>query len=173
MFEVEDGTIESALEIFDEWLLPASAQSPLEACDAAGLLWRLALEGVVAEERWRKLSDLFDSATAGFWPFVDLHAALAHLSAGERARAQRLAQAIERCTESGDYAALRARLVTQPGLKALDAWSEGRYAEAAELFAGMRSFLGDAGGSRIQLAVFESIEQSSVIPPRSAAGLVQ
>jgi len=58
-------------------------------------------------------------------------------------------------------------------LKALDAWSEGRYAEAAELFAGMRSFLGDAGGSRIQLAVFESIEQSSVIPPRSAAGLVQ
>jgi len=51
MFEVEDGNIESALEIFDEWLLPASAQSPLEACDAAGLLWRLALEGVVAEER--------------------------------------------------------------------------------------------------------------------------
>lgn len=162
MFDVENGNFPSALDILDGWLLPAIAQSPLDACDATGLLWRLAIEGVDAGERWRKISDAFHAATSpGFWPYVDLHAALAHLNAGEEIRAQRLAQAIERCAEGADYAALRARLVTLPGLQALDAWADGRYGEAAELLARLRPFLGDAGGSRVQLEVFKSVEDEA------------
>ena len=162
MFDAEEGNVASALGIFDGCLLPASAQSPLDACDAAGLLWRLAIDGVDDESRWCKISDAFErTTTPGFWPYVDLHAALAHLNAGKKARAQRLTHAIERCAEGGDYAALRARHVTQPGLQALEAWAEGRYAEAAELLAGLRPFLGDVGGSRIQLEVFKSIEQEA------------
>lgn len=162
MFDVEEGNVASALGILDTWLLPVIAQSPLDACDAAGLLWRLALEGVDDGGRWRKISDAFHAATTpGFWPYVDLHAALAHLNAGEEIRAQRLAQAIERCAEGVDYAALRARLVTLPGLQALDAWADGRYGEAAELLARLRPFLGDAGGSRVQLEVFKSIEDEA------------
>jgi hypothetical protein len=168
MFDAEEGNIASALAILDGWLLPAIAQSPLDACDAAGLLWRLAIEGVDDGGRWRKVSDAFDEATTpGFWPYVDLHAALAHLSAGEEIRAQRLAQAIERCAEGADYAALRARHVTLPGLQALDAWADGRYGEAAELLARLRPFLADAGGSRVQLEVFKSIEDEAATRRRA------
>ena len=163
MFDAEEGNLASALDIFDDWLLPASAQSPLDACDATALLWRLAAEGVDDEARWCRVSDAFErTLTPGFWPYVDLHAALAHLTAGKQARAQRLAQAIARCAEGSNYAALRARHITQPGLRALGAWAEGRYGEAARRFAALRPFLGGAGGSRVQLEIFTSIEREAV-----------
>jgi hypothetical protein len=162
MFDAEDGNIDPALGILDEWLLPASEESPIEACDATGLLWRLAADGVADAGRWLRLSDAFErKLTPGFWPFVDLHAGLAHLAAGKRERAQQLVGAIERCADGDDYAASRARSVTYPGLHALLAWAEGRHSEAAGLFADLRPSLSRAGGSRIQLAVFESIPSQS------------
>jgi hypothetical protein len=163
MFDAEEGNVSSALGILDAWLLPASAGSPLDACDAAALLWRLSIDGVDDEGRWCKVSDAFErTVTPGFWPYVDLHAALAHLSAGKKSRAQRLAHAIERYAEGSNYAALRARHITVPGLRALGAWAEGRYGEAAALIAGLRPVLDDAGGSRVQLEVFKSIEHETV-----------
>ena len=84
MFDAEDGNVASALDVLDAWLLPASAGSPLDACDATALLWRLAADGVDDEGRWCNVSDAFErTLTPGFWPYVDLHAALAHLTAGE------------------------------------------------------------------------------------------
>jgi hypothetical protein len=163
MFDAEDGNIASALGILDTWLLPASAGSAPDACDTADLLWRLATAGVDVEDRWRKVSDAFErTMTPGFWPYVDLHAALAHVSAGNKARSQRLVQEIERCAEGNNYSALRARHITRPGLRALDAWGEGRYGEAVEFLAGLQPVLGDAGGSRVQLEVFKWIEHEAV-----------
>jgi hypothetical protein len=163
MFDAAQGNVASALGILDAWLLPASAQSPLDACDATALLWRLSTDGVDDDGRWRRISDAFERAlTPGFWPYVDLHAALAHMAAGQKARAQRLAQAIERCAQGTDYAALRARQITRPGLRALGAWSEGRYVEAAARLAGLQPLLGDAGGSRVQLEIFESVGREAL-----------
>ncbi len=158
MFDAELGNVASALGILDTWLLPASAQSPLEACDAAALLWRLTTDGVGDAGRWDKISAAFErTTTPGFWPYVDLHAALAHLTARNLPRAQRLVQAIERCAEGDNYAALRARFITLPGVQALRAWSDGRFGEAAELFERLQPVLGGAGGSRVQLEIFKSI----------------
>lgn len=171
MFDAEAGNVASALGILDAWLLPASAGSPLDACDATALLWRLATEGVDDEGRWCKVSDAFErTMTPGFWPYVDLHAALAHLSAGKQARAQRLVHAIGRCAQGSHYAALRARRITQPGLQALGAWAEGRYGEAAGLLADLRPVLADIGGSPVQLEVFKSIEREAVRRQRARQG---
>lgn len=161
MFDVERGELESALAILDETLLPAGVESSLDACDAAGLLWRLTLEGVDSEARWLRMSEIFDRLAAGFWPYVDLHAAFVHANAGQTARLQRLSATIARCAHGSDYAALRARLVTRPGLQALAAWGDARYAEAADRLAQFRPFLGDAGGSRIQLELFTSLEREA------------
>ncbi len=170
MFDAAEGNVASALGILDAWLLPASEQSPLDACDATALLWRLSTGGTDDEGRWRRISDAFERAlTPGFWPYVDLHAALAHMAAGQKARAQRLAQAIERCAQGADYAALRARQITRPGLRALGAWAEGRYGEAAALLAGLQPLLGNAGGSRVQLEIFDSIGQEAVRRQRARA----
>ncbi|HTO42558.1 MAG TPA: hypothetical protein VML56_00615 [Burkholderiales bacterium] len=163
MFEAEEGNVEPALAILDAWLLPAGSRSALDACDATALLWRLTSDGVDDAGRWSKLSDAFEQIlTPGFWPYVDLHAALAHLTAGKQERVQKLAQAIEQCAKGDSYAALRARHVTQPGLRALRAQAEGRYDEAATAFAGLQPFLGCAGGSRVQLEVFQGIEREAV-----------
>ncbi|HTS21139.1 MAG TPA: hypothetical protein VMN79_04940 [Casimicrobiaceae bacterium] len=162
MFDVEEGNVDAALAILDDCLLPACAGSQLDACDAAGLLWRLASEGVDDRGRWAKISEVFArTVTPGFWPFVDLHAALAHACAANATRLQRLAGAIERCAQGGGYAALRARLVTLPGLRALEAWDRGRYGDAAKLLTALRPFLGDAGGSGIQLELFRDIEREA------------
>ncbi len=158
MFDAEAGDFASALGVLDTWLLPASARSPLDACDATALLWRLATDGVNVGARWRRVSDAFErTLTPGFWPYVDLHAALAHSTAGKKWRARRLVRAIGRCAERDNYAGLRARHITQPGLRALGAWADGCYGEAAELLAGLQPLLGDAGGSRVQLEVFKNI----------------
>jgi len=162
MFDVEDGNIPSALGILDGWLLPSIAGSPLDACDATALLWRLASEGVDVADRWRRISDAFEGTLApGFWPYVDLHAAIAHIAAGAPARMQGLAAAIERCSHGGNHAAVRARHITGPGLRALGAWAEGRYREAAARLAILHPFLESAGGSRIQLELFGSIEREA------------
>lgn len=162
MFDAEEGNVESALAILDDWLLPAGEKAALDACDAVALLWQLVAAGIDDGGRWRRISDAFEQTlTPGFWPYVDLHAGLAHLGAGQTERMRRLMQAIERHARGADYAALRARHLTQPALRALAAWSEGRHGEAATLLAGLRPVLGDVGGSRIQLEVFKSIEREA------------
>jgi hypothetical protein len=168
MFDAELGNVASALHILDTWLLPASRQSPLDACDATALLWRLTIDGASDGGRWNSISDAFErTTTPGFWPYVDLHATLAHLTARQLPRARRFVHELERCAEDGDYAALRTRFITLPGVRALGAWSEGRFGEAARLLARLQPVLGGAGGSRVQLQIFKSI--SSEAARRQAA----
>jgi hypothetical protein len=162
MFDAADGDPRSALGILDGWLLPAAAHSALEACDATALLWELTRGGLEAAGRWHALSDAFERCLwPGFWPYVDLHAALAHLAAGNPDRARHLAQDVDRCATGCDHAALRARRITQPGMRALIAWAEGRYAEASAGFAALRPVLGDMGGSRVQLEIFTRLEREA------------
>lgn len=160
MFDAEEGNVDAALGILDRWLLPASATSPLDACDATALLWQLATSGFDDSERWQKLSSTFEKTmTPGFWPYVDLHAALAHLQAATPVRMQALSLAIQHCADGNDYSALRARHITLPGLRALTACSQGRHGEATGLLADLRPLLCEVGGSRVQMGIFESIER--------------
>ncbi|HET7763606.1 MAG TPA: hypothetical protein VFK92_00785 [Burkholderiales bacterium] len=172
MFDADAGNLEPALGILDRWLLPASDESEIEACDATGLLWRLTAEGVADGGRWMRISGAFErNLEPGFWPFVDLHAALAHFAAGQQARALRLVDAIERRSEGRDYAAQRAGRITLPGLRALVAWSEGRHAEASSLFLGLQPVLAAAGGSRVQLEVLARIGRAAVRSKQPTRGL--
>ncbi|HVY08135.1 MAG TPA: hypothetical protein VHB46_19325 [Burkholderiales bacterium] len=162
MFDAAQGNVASAIGILDGWLLPASAASLPDACDATALLERLSADGVDDAGRWRRISDAFEAnAMPGFWPYVDLHAAIAHLSAGNAARVQALSQAIDRSAQGNDYAALRARHVTRPALRALRAWTAGRHAQAVDLFADLQPILAEMGGSHIQLDIFRRIEQDA------------
>jgi hypothetical protein len=162
MFDAADGDPRSALGILDGWLLPAAAHSALEACDATALLWELARGGLETGDRWQALSDAFDRCLwPGFWPYVDLHAALAHLAAGNVARASQLSRDVDGRAAGSGHAAMRARRITQPGLRALFAWAGARYADAATDFAALRPLLGDMGGSRVQLEIFARLAQET------------
>jgi hypothetical protein len=158
MFDVDAGNVGPALGILDQWLLPGGDKSPVEACDATGLLWRLTEKGVPDGGRWRRLSDAFErTLTPGFWSFVDLHAAVAHFAAGQQARLLRLVDALGRCAERDDFAGRRARSVTLPGLHAL--------------LAGEHPSLAGAGGSRVQLELFARFGRGSAHVHREGDGL--
>lgn len=160
MFDAENGDIDSALSILDSWLLP-SVESPLDACDATALLHRLSAEAVEDDGRWSRISDAFEQTwTPGFWPYVDLHAGLAHLSAGQRERAERFKKRIDAVALGDDYAAWRAKGITQPGLEALTAWSGSSPEQAARLLAEFGASVSGAGGSRVQLDIFRRLERS-------------
>jgi hypothetical protein len=162
MFDAEDGNVDSALAILDAWLLPGSRQSALEACDAAGLLWRMQSDGVDCAGRWDKVSEAFElTVRPGFWPFVDLHAALAHVSCGRHDRMRALVEAIEQSGNGSSFAALRVRHVTLPGVRALEAWANGRYGDTARLLARLHPILPAAGGSTVQLEVFRHIAREA------------
>jgi len=162
LFDAEEGDVASALNILDACLLPASARFTLDACDAAALLGRLASDGIDVASRWRRISDAFEATlTPGFWPYVDLHAAVTHLCAGEHDRAHRLTQVIAQCAQGENFAAMRARHITEPWMRALKARADGRYDEAAALFSALEPVLGQAGGSRLQLEAFQNIGEQS------------
>jgi len=170
IFELDSGKHEHALEILDRWLLPASHDSLLDACDATTLMWRLELEGLDAGKRWQRLSDAFDQSTPGFWPYIDLHAGFAHLQAMHISRAHRLRTAVRACTRGDDYAALRARKITLPGLNAMWTRAIGQPAKASDMFAALQPLLAEAGGSGAQLEIFyrfasKSAAHSSCAPP--------
>jgi len=175
MFELEGGDTRSALEILDDWLLPSGENSALDACDATSLLWRLELEGVDTGARWRRVSDAFEQTAPGFWPYIDLHAGFAHSLAAHPARARQLASAVEARAQGQDYAALRAREITLPGLAAFAAILDGRLAEARRMFARLEPLLAEAGGSQAQLEIFYAVgnELEASAPGRSQRGFMQ
>jgi len=154
MFELEGGGRGDALEVLDEWLMPAIDESVLDACDATALLWRLDLGGIDAGTRWRRLSDAFERTAPGFWPYVDLHAGFAHWLADQGLRARRLETAVADYARGHTHAALRARRITLPGLAAFAAIADGRIADALPMLARLKPLLAEAGGSKAQLELF-------------------
>jgi hypothetical protein len=163
MFDADSGNVDSALSILDAWLLPPIMDSPLEACDATALLHRLSVEGVEDEGRWTRISDAFEHTwTPGFWPYVDLHAGLAHLSAGQPARAEGFRAKIDAVALGDNYAAWRAKRITQPGLDALSAWAGSNHGQAVQLLAEFGPSVNGAGGSRVQLDIFRRLGREAV-----------
>lgn len=155
MFDLDMGRPESAVSILDGCLLPASDSSPIDACDAVALSWRLARAGIDVGHRWSRLSGAFGQRwQAGYWPYVDLHAAVAHGEAREPQRLQALESAIAACAAGNSFAGQRARRITLPTLGALDAWLAGDREGAVSRLAAIPGRLLEAGGSRAQLGAF-------------------
>lgn len=157
MFDVDNGRLDSAINILDNSLLPAADRWPLDACDAVALAWRLARAELDVGPRWKRLSDAFQCFwRPGFWPYVDLHAAVAHGEANQPERLLALESGVAACAASDGYAAERARRLTQPALQALDSWLAGDFDDAAKRLSEVPK-LAEAGGSRAQIGVFVSV----------------
>jgi hypothetical protein len=115
-------------------------------------LWRLADEGVDVGNRWFSLSDAFERPwQPGFCPYVDLHAAMAHLRAGQGLRADRLMRSVELGAAENHPSGIRTRNVTMPLLRAIDVWGGSDRHAASGAPTNLRPLLDAAGGSRIQM----------------------
>ena len=133
-----------------------AAGSASDACDATALLLRLEFDGLEPGRRWSVLSDCWAAQAApGFWPFLDLHAAIAFNFAGDHCRANAFERAVARCARGDTPVARKARAVTLPGLRGIESFAAGAYEDAAGTLRTLRRSVEQIGGSHAQQELFD------------------
>jgi hypothetical protein len=162
MFELESGNPERALAILDDALMPRAAGSSSDAADATALLWRLGLGGAEAGGRWTTLSDCWAvHAAPGYWPLMDLHAALSFSAAGHGLRTRALERAIAARVGCGERAVSEVHVLTLSGLRAVETFVDGDYARARRMLVELQPMLQRIGGSHAQLDLFRRMYQEA------------
>ncbi len=147
---------EAVLALYDGPIFGEPSGMAFDLDDAASLLWRLHLRGVDVSERWAVLADAFEAKGGwGDYAFDDFHAMAAFVGAGrtDAAREVMAAQAVA-LERPGDNA-LFVRAVGLPAMRALEAFGEGRHADAADLLRPIRSQTHLFGGSHAQRDVID------------------
>jgi hypothetical protein len=151
LFHLDRGDADAALAIHDRHLAGTEGGIRSGLLDASSLLWRLSLVGTEPGARWGELADRWARAEyCGLRPFADVHAMLAFVGAGRRTQGRRLTGRLRgtavRCADLRTVVTERAL----PVCAALEAFGEGRYAEAAERLDALRRLPPGCGGSHAQ-----------------------
>jgi len=151
LFHYELGEIDEVLALYDGPIRGDRSGLALNMLDASALLWRLHLGGVDVGNRWRPLAeDWRPLARDGNYAFNDMHAMMAFVGAGMDGLARELLEAQrEAMTRNGDNA-IFTRDVGHPATLAIQAFGEGRYADAVSLLAPLPPIASRFGGSHAQ-----------------------
>jgi tetratricopeptide (TPR) repeat protein len=151
LFNLALGRRAQALAIYDWRIRPHMDRSLSMLIDATALLWRFELLGADTGRRWGELASRWEPHAAdGYCAFSDLHAMMAFAADGRRESAEVLLGAQQRRAGEGGTNGEMTRLVGLPASRALRAFGEGRYAEAAERLGGLPQLAHRLGGSRAQ-----------------------
>lgn len=151
LFHLDLGRDADALALYDSRIRPEPIGVQLMMLDATALLWRMHLNGVDAGRRWDELADAYEgSDEAGFYAFNDMHAMAAYAAAGRARAAAGLLQAVQAAAGGGDTNARMTREVGLPIVTAIDAFGQGRYADAVSLLLPVRYKAHAFGGSHAQ-----------------------
>lgn len=156
LFELDLGRADAALARYAEAIDPAQATSPPmpTLADSASFLWRCGLYG--ADPRplpWAEVAALAARAfpNAGF-AFADLHAAIAAAGAGDRAGVARRVGELEALVADGK---LPQGAIVPLLCRALGAYADGDFDEAARLLEDASGDMARIAGSHAQREVFE------------------
>jgi hypothetical protein len=155
LFLLEAGDVPGALSVYDRTLHhDDSGDVALELLDATALLWRLHLEGTPVGGRWRPLADAWTrSLSPGYYPFNDMHAAMAFIGAGDLGRAHDLVVALERFLDQGDPSTTGWAMTATVGLaicRGLVHFAEGSYEAVLDELLPIRGHVHEFGGSHAQ-----------------------
>ena len=152
LFNLDNDRYDRVLEIYDTALRPEPSEVQLEMLDAAALLWRLHLRGVDTGDRFEALAATYDAHAAehGFYAFNDMHAAIAYVATGRDKAADALEKAAASEVEGGGTNARMTREVGLPIVRAIRAFSAGRYGETVDLLMPVRYRAWIFGGSHAQ-----------------------
>jgi hypothetical protein len=153
LFALESLDRVTALQRFDAHLAADPSQISLQRLDASSLLWRLHLLGADVGPRWAALAagwDLSD-ATAGLYPFNDLHALLALIGTGDLGAARGWLRRVE--TQSARHAGSNRTVAKEVGLPLMHgmlAYADGRFDAAVQALYPLRALTHRVGGSHAQ-----------------------
>jgi len=150
----------SALRIYDETLHHAGSPGvAMEMLDAAGLLWRLHLDGVDTGSRFAALADAWAAKDETPWyVFNDLHAIMAFVGAGRQAEAEAVVKRLRAFARDGRGAPSNRVMVNGAGLaaaEALAAFGRADHAAAVGHLFPVRHHLSVFGGSHAQRDAYQ------------------
>ena len=156
LFHLELGQYDAALALYDGPLLRTMRPLALNLCNASALLWRLDTLGCDVGERWRDLLTQWqDHADGKCLMFIDLHAAMAELGAGQEALVERRLGWMRETAASSVEGASCYRDVGVPLIEGLMEFRRGAYARAVELLQPIRLDLWRIGGSHAQRDIID------------------
>jgi tetratricopeptide (TPR) repeat protein len=156
LYYLEFGDVEKVLALYDKHIYPGGSKIVLELVDASAMLWRLHLRGVDADHRWNALADAWEATGEfGNYAFNDAHAMMAFVAAGRPDSIRRLFEAQYLAMRRPDDNAMFTYEVGHPIAKALDAFGQGRYADAAATLRPVRHIANRFGGSHAQRDVID------------------
>lgn len=151
LFHLDSGDGKRALEIYDTWIRSEPSTIAMEMVDAAALLWRLRLRGIDVGQRWSELADAWATrAEEGYYAFNETHAMMAFVAAGRGEDAKRTLASLERSAAGNGANAQMAGEVGLPVARAIQAFADEDYRQAAELLLSVRPIAQRFGGSHAQ-----------------------
>lgn len=159
LMHLDLGQIDRVFELYDSEIRAEHTDDYRDISNGASLLARLECEGISVGNRWEELADIAGRRiNDGTIVFADLHYMLS-LIGGHRRDATRL-MLKRMATDAARFETEMQKLTDHPGLCAangLEAYGEGRYAEAYVNMAAARDDLQKIGGSHAQRDVFERL----------------
>ena len=156
LFHLERDELDAVLRLFDGPVFGARSTVVFDLLDATSMLWRLHLRGVDVSDRWDAVADLWlPIAGASDFAFNDLHAMMAFVGS-DRHEARELVFEAQRAAlqRQGDNVTF-VREVGQAATRAVAAFGDGDYTEAARLLRPIRSYHHRFGGSNAQRDVID------------------
>lgn len=156
LFHYELGDVDAVLALFDGPVRGSGSTLVLNLLDASAILWRLRLGGVDVGDRWAPLAAAWlPKANDGSYAFNDMHAMMAFVGAGLDAPARALLAAQDEAMAGGGDNAAFTREVGRPAVLGIQAFGEGRYAEAVRWLAPLPAIAHRFGGSHAQRDVID------------------
>jgi tetratricopeptide (TPR) repeat protein len=151
LFHLARGDVDGALWLYDTRVRARRSAEIADLIDASALLWRLRLQGANPGPRWAELAGTWDAhIDDGYCSFSDVHAMLAFVGAGHRARARRLERALAARQSLPTRHGQSTRRLGLPACRALMAFDRGDDATAVRLLANLSPFADRLGGSQAQ-----------------------
>jgi hypothetical protein len=151
LFHLERGELDELLALLDGPIRGKRSKVVFDLIDATALLWRLRLRGIDVGDRWEALADDWAPLVGrSRYAFNDWHAMMAFAASG-RAQAQAwVVESLRRDAGGSDDVAAFAREVGVDASLAVQAFGEGRDADAVRLLRPIRSSAHRFGGSHAQ-----------------------
>jgi tetratricopeptide (TPR) repeat protein len=156
LYYIERGRLDEALALYDGALRATGSGMILDLVDASALLWRLKLSGVDVGERWKDLAPhWYTHIDDHVLVFNDVHIGLLAGIAGDREAQRKLDRSLEShiAANRGTNRDISAE-VGRHLLRAIAAFSEGKFVETIDLMLPIRYQIRRIGGSNAQRDLF-------------------
>ncbi len=154
LYHIEHGDIATALELYDQKILPEDSDVSLQLLDASALLWRLRLQNVDLGSRFDRIASLWTAKTAdenGFYAFNDLHAVIALVGAGRIEESREVLAAVETAAQQNPgVTRMMAADVGIASCRAMIAFAQQQYTEVIQQLLPLRTLAHRFGGSHAQ-----------------------